>query len=80
MQKNISKFEKFRRNYSEYQRFKGRLQEEIGNSMDLEEPKGYSREQSDLRFTYEFVNSMIHEVEHIDIDIFSERTTPEGES
>ena len=48
--------------------------------MDLEEPKGYSREQSDLRFTYEFVNSMIHEVEHIDIDIFSERTTPEGES
>ena len=59
----------FGRNYSEYMKFKKRQKKEIE-----EDPEGgFAREQSDFRFKYEFVQGLIEDADHIDIDIFSSK-------
>ena len=59
----------FGRNYSEYMKFKKRQQKEIQDDPE----GGFAREQSDFRFKYEFVQGLIEDAEHIDIDIFSSK-------
>ena len=70
LQKNIKKYGKFHRNYQDYTRFKKRLQQEIEESKD--QTQGFSRDQNELRFTYEFVKNLINDTEQIDIDILGE--------
>lgn len=41
----------FGRHYGEYVRFKNRLESDMANNQE----QGFVREQSDYRFTYEFV-------------------------
>ena len=68
LQGNIKKYERLRINYSEFLKYKKRLENEIQSS----ENKEIVRIQSDLRFDYEFVKDLIEDTKNIDIDIFKE--------
>ena len=57
----------FGRHYGEYVRFKNRLETEMASNQE----QGFAREQTDYRFTYEFVQNLIRDAELIDIDIYS---------
>ena len=90
LEQNIHKYDKFKRDYIEYIRFKKRqryeliqydeeqkvqLQKKEQNHEENEKeplPQGFSRDQNEHRFTYDFVKNLIANSEEIDIDISNE--------
>lgn len=73
LQNNIQKYQKVKRHYNEYIKFKKRQQLEIQKGQENEEELkcGFMRDQSDLRFTYDFIKGLISDSKDIDIDIYS---------